>query len=358
MTGMSDSDMMANYSQSDMAEMQQQYQDIRGAFRDPNQILGEGAGPGPDPKKQLADLKALVQKPENAAALGNDQKTELLGKISDLQKLIGKRGTDPNDLEDQISQLSDEISTTIEEAKQNRSDQMDSFKNAVQTLLDNVHSSRLASDKKTDLTNQLNAVKDQLKDKNVSLDTIQSTLDDLQKAFNRDMNMDKLMNKFGELSSHIPAQGGSWQRTMDLAHKVNAAMESGDWSEVKTFLADMRDNHNNEANDMIQQFVGTLYYGPANQNEDNLDQLLALIPADVRGLMSQAALANTGEQNSGDNLDNDTHKMQVCYYGTPSATADRLTRGRIDSALDNLDDPNATSGYLEGPSPTTTTTGH
>ncbi|MFO1463325.1 MAG: hypothetical protein U1F66_06075 [bacterium] len=291
----------------------------------------EGEEPAFDPKKQIADLKKELQKSENSIALDDDDKEILNNKIRETEKLIGKRGTDPEELRGKIEDLQDEINSALQEAKSTRQEKISTMKGAIDQLKKDIDKSHLPDAKKTDLKNRLDTLKSDLKKDSVDLKAATESLEGIQKEFRKEKTIKELKKKLETLPAKIPGEGWHHEEAAQLATKIAEAVRTDNWSEVNNFLNYYMSHDTNKPNNFIPQVIGTIFLDLAGSDEDKLDQLLAIIPENTRNLLARAA--------PGDNADSTEHldnQAKYKYYGTPRSTASRLLSSRIEEASENL----------------------
>lgn len=261
-----------------------------------------------------------------------------------LKNQIGDAGVDADALADQLTELKDNITGAVDELSSTNADKFDSALQTLEGLKDKVERSRLTSDQKEELTDALDDkiadFKKGKRDHEVFGENEEGLIENIQRDVNRALGEHDLKKGFENAVTRIPAKGWQWEKSVELGRRVRDAVASGEWGAVDAYLSELAPN---DANNVIQQFVGSLFYGPAGKDEDKLSQLLAMIPENVRDHMATAALSNEGERLSGENVDTDAHKEEHAYYGNPTVTADRLRRNDIDDALDSLGEASASS---------------
>ncbi|HKY62491.1 MAG TPA: hypothetical protein VJR29_03650 [bacterium] len=309
-----------------------------------------GAGPiqwGPSQIKEeiqdlLKDNKDLL---EAAEAYGpfNDQLEELV-------RQIGRDGADPEALTDQMLELKDNITAALDEIGSSNNERYDAAIRDVESMIDRVEDSDLTDEQRTEWTERLEEKVDSLKDakrKNEFFgEEATDEMQELQEDLARAMGTSTLIDEFESLPSKIPNKGGAPQYTMKVVRAVRDAMNSGNWSEVNALMDEMDQVTqaggmagaigSQIANDIIQQFVGAIYFGVAGEDENKLDQFLSLIPSDIRQRMANIVTANEDELNHQGGCGTDAERREHYFYGTPQVTADRLLDNDIERAGERI----------------------
>lgn len=303
------------------------------SLRELDGMVGASA-PQADPLSLLQEIKDELKKPEVKSVLAEETIILFQNKISRLSEAARKPDADTGDLVHDIEELKENLASAIEDAATSHGEQVASLGANVGTLLNKVERSKLDSETKDDFKERLEDIQGDLKKEKVDVEKYRERLTELNKEIAREIKVEDLTHQLETLPSKIPSEGSHNEQTMELATLLTEAVRSDDWSAVRDFLTDKRDNHKNQGNNFIPQLIGTIFMDLAGSDEDKLDQFLALIPSEVRDLMAETATQE--DVNSTEGL-NDPAKYQ--YYGRPSATADRLHGSRIDGALDQDVEP-------------------
>jgi len=331
-----------------------------------NEQVEESIPPGASPIQWEAsqikeDIKDLLD--DNKVLLKEAEAyDEFEDRFKELERKIGRSGIDPEDLADQMLELKDSLAGAVDEVGSNNAAKFDAAIRALETLVSQAEDSNLPEERIEELKNRLEAKIDDLKEgkrkKTVVFgEAAEDEIKDLQKDVARTIGTEALIEDFERLPSRIPARGPRHQEVVQFSRKVRDALNDGNWDQVHRFLDDaMRTDGgwpNNVLNDFVQQFVGGLYYGVADEDEGKLDQLLSLIPQDVRQKLSDAALRDQGELLHTGNCNTETEKKENYFYANPTVTADRLLDDDIERAGRNIGEPRASSS----PSSSRTTSG-
>lgn len=323
-------------SQNNLAALQGGAQgagvDDRESLNELDGMMQGASHPQADPLALLQEIQDELKRPEVKRVLAEETNILFKNKISDLSEEARKPNVDIGDLVVEIEELKEKLASAIEDATTSHGEQVAGLGANVTTLLNKVEQSKLSTEAKDDFKDRLEDIQGDLKRENVDVEKYRERLTELNKEIAKEIKVEDLTHQLEALPSKIPGEGSHNEQTMELATLLTEAVRSDDWSEVQNFLTDKRDKHKNEGNNFIPQLIGTIFMDLAGSDEDKLDQFLALIPSEIRGLM-----AETGTQedvNSTECLDNPS---KYKYYGRPSATADRLHGSRIDEALDQID---------------------
>lgn len=295
------------------------------------QEMGERGEAVFDPRRAVSQLKAELNKSENALFLDEDAKEHFTGKLRELERLVGKQGTDLGELQDRIEGVQEELMGAIEEGRGIRQEKISTMKGMTEDLLEDVEKSRIPEEKKSELESKLEALKSDLKKSNVDAEAAREELEAVQKDFRKEKMIDEIKDKLETLPSKIPGEGHHKEESAILASKIAQAVRTDNWDEVRNFLTFYRTNDLNKPNNFIPQVIGTIFMDLAGSDEAKLDEILSVFPAEIRTLMADVAPGD--DPNSTDHL-NEPAKYK--YYGRPNATADRLRASRIDEAGEHL----------------------
>lgn len=277
-----------------------------------------------------------------------------------LKNKIGDAGVDRDALADQLLEFKDNLSSALDEIKSSNDEKFDSALQSMESLKQQVKQARLPSAKKTELTDKIETWIDTLtKDKRAGKmfgEAGKANQENIQKEVSRAIAEDKLRDSLQAWPARIPGKGRS-DLSQPLAQKIRDAIDSDDWSSVERTLNEFKEAYADPAGHpgivaggplAVQQLLGSLYYGIAGKDEEKLDQLLGLIPPDIREQLAQVVdLANPNDNRD---VDTEAHKEENALYGTPLVTADRLRRPSIDEAWEVL-------GEEVNSAPPTTTAG-
>lgn len=299
-----------------------------------------------EPRQAISDLKSQLRESETKLVLGEEGLDYFSEKIREAENSIGKRNVDPGELQDRIEGIKDELAGAIDEAKSTRQEKIASMKNMVKQMLEDVdHSHDLSESKKAEITENLESLQSALTKSNVNVEDTAESLDDINKLFKKEVLKAKTAEKFGEILGRIPGKG-PYQATGELARRIKNAIETDDWTEVQQALDELGGLSGSPVapfmRTAIQQLVGVLYYGVAGEDEGKLDQLLALIPQNIRESLADLAL-NPDDPFSPSGLGSDSEKRENAYYGNPTATSERLRKSSIDTAFDRAEDTSTSS---------------
>ncbi len=302
-------------------------------------------------------LKNLADKIQKTQTLSEEEKTSLLEELAELQQQYLEGSIDNIDLEYEVEALQDKLGTVKDEAKANQKLAVDELKKKIENLGKNeLKNHRLSEDSVDTFQSEIETLNGLLNNQNPDLEVIEGRISDLKKDITKTIKTDELKEGITTASSHIPKTGLYWRVTQELSAKIDSAIESGNWSEVRSFLVEHQNEgeSNNKrrkrferrierrmdrrgedknfrdslewefSHKAVQQYVGTLLHKVAEGDGTKLDALLSMIPKDVINTMIGSLEYAKHDLNDTQFAKDDADKQINGYFGTAAETADRL----------------------------------
>jgi hypothetical protein len=264
------------------------------------------------------------------------------------------------------------------------------LKSAIQGVIKTTQGANIFDKEKKDFIGQARALKKQAAQPGANFDAVQKNIKKLKHGVQKEADRKALSDKLINFLHSFPRKERESNYTHDLALGVEKAFDSGDWGQVNSLLKYMATGKEdktsklaesaavsagagalaggaagtgiglatgaiagpvglvagsviglisglisgasangpvNNANNMMQQFMGTLFQGPAAGNEQEFDKILDQIPKETKQLMTQCLKAEgKGQYTSRDYCKNDEDRLRYKYYGSPEECVNRLER--------------------------------
>lgn len=272
------------------------------------------------------DLDGLLDDPELT--------DEVKAQLKNYQKELGKAksslelASDP----DAVSQLEASFEETlagaqeaVETAKQAHVEKLAAVQDLMDSLLTSVKDAHCEKHDKLKINRAIAKLKLQMADGSLPLDGVKKQLEDLQGTLKEAVTTQGHRDAFHGLEDQIPSD--ALPDAVTLAHKISKAMKNGDWDAVNQFLTTMTkddDMFHYESEIVIEQVIGTLYYGPAGQDKKELKKLLDCIPEKTREKMIDTLKMNPHDWRGFGVDDNREQKLHNKIYGNKKHTIDLL----------------------------------
>lgn len=264
-------------------------------------------------KTIVSDLKKQIEN----STLDREEKNHLRQEAAALLR-TGK--ITPQALK-KLEDLREAVQGALEKQQEELDAQNQQALSLISSLKDDIENSGFSEVKKEEFTDSLTQIQNDLRRKKITPQKATEQLNAFKKTFKKAETEGRIRADVERLPGLVPRKGWASDRSQRLASYFKDAVISGNWSEFREWCMVQFDN---DFNNMVQQFVGTLFFKVCDEDENRLNQILDLIPKDIR----QDIIAKVGnldrELHSTENLESESQREDFAYYGTPFVTQQRL----------------------------------
>ncbi|MFO1462335.1 MAG: hypothetical protein U1F66_01015 [bacterium] len=255
---------------------------------------------------------------------------ELQAQLKDYQRQLGKAksslelATDPDavgELEASLEETLAAAEEAVAAGQQAHEEKVAAAQEAIAALQTEAEGAHCGKKAKLKIAKRLTELQAQLEDGSLPPSEILKQLDELKGDLEKAVAKQGRRDAFQGLASLLPAW--VYPDVIELAHKIESAMKSGDWHAVDSFLGKMTeddDMFHYESEIAIEQILGALYYGPAGEDKKELKRLLDCIPEKTRKKMIDTVELNPHDFRGFGLDDNPEQKRSNMVYGNKKRT--------------------------------------